>query len=368
MAPRSEFGRTLRRFRESVPGLSALQLAKRAGLSGPYVSQLEREERIPRWDTCEKLADALELNAAERAELFQAADLTRKPKLARELTTTETAGLQVWNNVARALLGVERVAATGEAPGAIDDCIFEAVPAVAWVLAWDSVRAHAPSATMKVRLRRVFDGVSRSVEDPWLCILAVASAFRSLVLATPQTVHRLTSDLRSWEVREEFGGVYPAPAQLSLTYDASTESARLSFDALPVDLIARYHMGVLAHRLWEELFGARGDRSGALATFPALPEGAYDALKRVPAILKDAARLESGLPLDASILAALRRHRVLSFLRRLSDAPPSAARILIGGRATPADIDRAASILATAIRRNRPLPPGPSPVPPEQTV
>ncbi len=76
--PAESFGARLRRLRERA-GLSQEQLAERAGLSGNAIGALERgERRRPYPDTVRRLADALSLDEAQRAELV--ASIVRTPK------------------------------------------------------------------------------------------------------------------------------------------------------------------------------------------------------------------------------------------------------------------------------------------------
>ena len=66
-------GRLLRQQRTAA-ALSQEELAERAGLSARAVSDLERGvHQVPRLETVRLLADALGLDAAERAELLAAA-------------------------------------------------------------------------------------------------------------------------------------------------------------------------------------------------------------------------------------------------------------------------------------------------------
>ncbi len=62
------FGALLKRYRRAA-GLSQEALAERAGYSIGYVSKLERSARLPTPATVELLADALGLDALERAVL-----------------------------------------------------------------------------------------------------------------------------------------------------------------------------------------------------------------------------------------------------------------------------------------------------------
>ena len=63
------FGALLKRSRRAA-GLTQEALAERSGYSVSYVSQLERDERLPVAATVELLAEALALGAAERATLL----------------------------------------------------------------------------------------------------------------------------------------------------------------------------------------------------------------------------------------------------------------------------------------------------------
>lgn len=58
------FGEELRRAREGS-GLSQEQLSFRAGLSRPYVSQLERDLKSPTLEVLFRLCDALGVRASE---------------------------------------------------------------------------------------------------------------------------------------------------------------------------------------------------------------------------------------------------------------------------------------------------------------
>lgn len=73
------FAQLLRRYRRAA-GLTQEELAERAGLSARAVSDLERgENRIPRRDTLDLLADALHLSAEERGALDGTIQRTRAP-------------------------------------------------------------------------------------------------------------------------------------------------------------------------------------------------------------------------------------------------------------------------------------------------
>jgi len=70
--PSPSFAQLLRRFRRAA-GLTQEELAERANLSARAVSDLERDdERVPRRDTLELLADALQLSPEDRTILDQA--------------------------------------------------------------------------------------------------------------------------------------------------------------------------------------------------------------------------------------------------------------------------------------------------------
>jgi predicted ATPase/transcriptional regulator with XRE-family HTH domain len=66
------FGALLKRYRRSA-GLTQEELAERAGYSVGHISRLERAARVPVATTVELLADALSLDASDRATFFIAA-------------------------------------------------------------------------------------------------------------------------------------------------------------------------------------------------------------------------------------------------------------------------------------------------------
>lgn len=61
---KSTFARRLEALRKQA-GITQYELARRAGLSKQAMSQLERGERDPAWETVRKLARALEVSIAE---------------------------------------------------------------------------------------------------------------------------------------------------------------------------------------------------------------------------------------------------------------------------------------------------------------
>src|SRR5215469_7035409 len=76
--PSQTFGALVRRFRLAA-GLTQEELAERAGLSTRAISNLERGvSQSPHQATLDLLAQALELNASERAELEAAMRLYRR--------------------------------------------------------------------------------------------------------------------------------------------------------------------------------------------------------------------------------------------------------------------------------------------------
>jgi transcriptional regulator with XRE-family HTH domain len=81
-APPPTFGQLLKRYRTTA-GLTQEALAERAGLSARSISDMERGLRhVPYRDTISRLAQALQLSAAERAQ-FEAAARRRSAWHAR---------------------------------------------------------------------------------------------------------------------------------------------------------------------------------------------------------------------------------------------------------------------------------------------
>jgi transcriptional regulator with XRE-family HTH domain len=72
-------GRELQRLRERA-GLTQEQLSSQAGLSRPYISQLERSLKSPTVDTLFRLCDALDVSADS---VVKRVDAARKTKPSR---------------------------------------------------------------------------------------------------------------------------------------------------------------------------------------------------------------------------------------------------------------------------------------------
>ena len=69
-------GRELKKARQRA-GLTQEQLSFRAGLSRPYISELERDLKSPTVDTLFRICDAMEVSAAE---IIGQVEATRKRK------------------------------------------------------------------------------------------------------------------------------------------------------------------------------------------------------------------------------------------------------------------------------------------------
>jgi transcriptional regulator with XRE-family HTH domain len=69
---RTRFGKVLRDMREGA-GLPQAVLARHAGVSHSHISRLEAGRRVPHAWVIERVAKVLELDDAERAELYVAA-------------------------------------------------------------------------------------------------------------------------------------------------------------------------------------------------------------------------------------------------------------------------------------------------------
>ena len=69
-------GQELRKARQRA-GLTQEQLSFRAGLSRPYISELERDLKSPTVDTLFLICDALQVSAAD---IVRRADAARKRK------------------------------------------------------------------------------------------------------------------------------------------------------------------------------------------------------------------------------------------------------------------------------------------------
>ena len=70
-------GHELRKARERA-GITQEELSFRAGLSRPYISQLERDLKSPTIDTLFRICDALNVRAAD---VVRRVDAVRKRKL-----------------------------------------------------------------------------------------------------------------------------------------------------------------------------------------------------------------------------------------------------------------------------------------------
>ena len=75
-------GKTVRRLRR-YQGLSQFEFAKRAGLAGNHIGEIERSRRDPKLQTIVSLASALGIDASEllaRAEAFAREQALLPPK------------------------------------------------------------------------------------------------------------------------------------------------------------------------------------------------------------------------------------------------------------------------------------------------
>lgn len=76
---RKGFGRWFRDLRIAKRIDSAAALGRDSELSPSHIAMIERGDVLPRWSTAKKLADALGLNPAERAEFYRRIEAARRP-------------------------------------------------------------------------------------------------------------------------------------------------------------------------------------------------------------------------------------------------------------------------------------------------
>jgi y4mF family transcriptional regulator len=101
------------RERRLANGLSQAQLARRAGTSQAFISQLENGEKSPTFDTATRLlrvmGEELRLDTAPTAHRYDRRDLAAE--LARPMDE-RLAGALAWNRFGSAIGGAARRAAT----------------------------------------------------------------------------------------------------------------------------------------------------------------------------------------------------------------------------------------------------------------
>ena len=100
---------TFLRERRIANGLSQAQLARRAGTSQAFISQLENGEKSPTFDTVTRLltvmGEELRLDAVPTPHRYERQDLARE--LQRPMDE-RLAGALAWNEFAQAIAGAAR--------------------------------------------------------------------------------------------------------------------------------------------------------------------------------------------------------------------------------------------------------------------
>lgn len=163
----AQLGSRIRRLREDR-SLSALALARAAGLSMNVVRNVERGLRRPQVATVKKLASALELPKRDREDLVRLAGLSRVPAEARAATAVP--GVEVWRFLP-ALLFDDRLMERGVAEFVpTDELLPDVVTTLASVLGAVALHRGMLSGKRLSAMRRVRDdllaGLAGDSESP----------------------------------------------------------------------------------------------------------------------------------------------------------------------------------------------------------
>lgn len=255
------------RERRAALGLrSAASLARKAGLSVNYISILERGERLPRWDTVETLADALELQGAARGEFFRAVDSAGKPKSARlALTGLPFPGLAVWKTLPHRLLSIHDRSEICLLDRSADQLVADLVCGFGPLLAWLALSRGSVSRARRAHLRtaaeRAFNASgmltalypNRAPAGPGLAFNEAASflplAWRDELFRDERETARLTRLLKSWD----YSPRPSVPSRLSVRLRDAALDQTYCVNYAQAERIAIVHDAMIAHRLWSEL-------------------------------------------------------------------------------------------------------------------
>ncbi len=257
------------RARRKALGLSAMALARKAGLSVNYVSVFERGERLPRWDTARKICEALEVTLPEQQEFFRLVDLAGKPPIAQQLTLGLGhlgVGIAAWHYLPRLLEEVEH-SLIHPSMLSSDVLLFDVVGGLASSLAWlalimkGATRTQCDTMTAFARKRfelasdftelypRAFGtrNASHGVIDT---ASALPSIWRDQAFASPGSSAKLTRLLHRWSYEPR---AFTVHARLSVHFKAVLTEKKYGFIQQWPTLVSKTHEAMIARYLWNIL-------------------------------------------------------------------------------------------------------------------
>lgn len=238
-------------------GLTAVEISRRAVLSAGYISDLERGKALPKKETVARIADAMDLAPAERAELQRRAFAQKPAKVA-------VPGLAIWREFPKQLFS--KLGSAVEI-AYVDDCFAQCVPAVASVLTWLHLSRNRISALEVVGLKAVARSAHEKTLAHWqqigmsdqvaaenaaeiASIVAVTAAFRGSVFAESTRTAKLSDSIESWSFFPH-GTLAPqikAPS-LSLQFNDEATARMYNFEATPCSTAAAAHQAMIAAEL-----------------------------------------------------------------------------------------------------------------------
>ncbi len=251
----TEVGRLLRSLR-AERGISALELSHRAKLSVNAVRNVERGLRAPRHETMHKIADALELPAADRERLLHAAIAAGQPESVKAAMPSPAHGVVAFRHLPAALLAVPHKAPEPW-PLFADECLGRVTPAVAALLGWVALQTKPPSEAQLKRLRSLAEQHLESdepdvppgwellppIQPPrrWAAAKAMLSrAWRQPFLETRRATERLVSRIAHWNYIALAGG----------RLEVTLQPPCAGFTFVNPDVAARCYDAVTSETLW----------------------------------------------------------------------------------------------------------------------
>lgn len=263
-APLAEFGRWFRAFRSDRGVRSAAALSKLANLSLTYVSSLERGRVRPKVETVDRIADALKLSPADRAELHRQARLTGQPDSLREaFATVPLPGLSLWKHLPSLLFSKPHESSRSiyDSP---DDVVSQVVQGCASLLAW----AHIAEMGLKKADRRaVVDFVVSAASQPaetarlygnyeggnpgLIAAISLPQAVRYLLFDQSSGASDLVGLLESWSYCGTTSREWPS--DLTIRFSDPHLQRSLGVTRIETKSVTGLHDTLIIARLWEDL-------------------------------------------------------------------------------------------------------------------
>lgn len=261
MGPFRSIGEFLRKLRLEKGIQSAAELGRRAKLGASHIAMFERGDVRPRWKTAEKLARALKLTAAERADFFRIIDAAGKPETVRKATSSWLpAEATIWKDLPALLMELPHtvwLGSWGDPEGMLSDVVQACASLLTRMILDMEPLRPADRVSFREELQQIVRTAQQSEffrdaiikVEPWLIAArAIPCTFRNRILGNLESARTLAHHIAEWSFFEG-AELVPKPNMSIRLLDCDLQE-RWGVDTIEPIEVSRLHDAMTVHWLW----------------------------------------------------------------------------------------------------------------------